>query len=114
MKNIYEQLKRKAYHEGLKFQNSTLGEEIIYAKLEKKGIPIGLAKEVAKNIVLERNKDKDEHATYLKKTGLIILCLWLLLSVVAYIYTGSFTFAFQLLGVIIPMAVLTHLMTTSK
>ena len=37
MKNIREQLKHKAYLEGLKFKNSGLEEDVIYAKLEKRG-----------------------------------------------------------------------------
>lgn len=114
MKNIYEQLKRKAYHEGLKLQNSGLGEEVIYARLEKQGIPIDLAKEVAKNLVLEKSKGSKEHQTYLKNIVLIIFCLWLLLCTVAYMYTGSISIAIQLLVVIVPIAILTHLMTTSK
>ncbi len=49
-----ETLKRKAYLEGLKLKNSGLDQEIIYARLEKQGIPEELAKEVAKNVMLER------------------------------------------------------------
>ncbi len=54
--NTSDSIKRKAYYEGLKFKNSGLEEVVIYAKLEKQGIPIDLAKEVAMNVIMERNK----------------------------------------------------------
>jgi len=59
-----ETLRRKAYLEGLKLKNSGLDEEIIYARLEKQGIPPELAKEVAKNVLMERKKiQQKEHQT---------------------------------------------------
>ncbi|MEQ6124457.1 hypothetical protein AAON49_09670 [Pseudotenacibaculum sp. MALMAid0570] len=114
MKNIREQLKHKAYLEGLKFKNSGLEEDVIYAKLEKKGFPIQLAKEVAKNIVLERKKVNKEQLTDYKNIGFVLFFIWLIVSTVAYYYTGNIYFAFELLVVIVPSVFLVHSMTTDK
>lgn len=48
-------LKNRAYLEGLKLKNEGLEEEIIYARLEKKGYPPELALEVAKNVFIQRH-----------------------------------------------------------
>ncbi len=57
-----EGIKRKAYMEGLKMKNSGLDEDVIYARLEKQGIPAELAKQVARDVLIERTKsaEKDE------------------------------------------------------
>jgi hypothetical protein len=66
---------RKAYQEGLKLQKSGLNEEVIYARLEKQGFSVSLAREVASNVILEKKKDqlKDESSNLyiaLSKIGL--------------------------------------------
>lgn len=58
-KNITEEMKRDAYLKALKFKNAGLDEEAIYARLEKQGFPDALAKEVAKNIVIKKQEDKN-------------------------------------------------------
>lgn len=52
-----EAAKRDAYLAGLKLKNTSLDEETIGIRLEKQGIPPELAKEVAKNIVVQRQID---------------------------------------------------------
>ncbi len=49
-------IEMKAYSIGIKLKNSGLNENAIYAKLEKQGIPVDLALEVAQNITLESRK----------------------------------------------------------
>lgn len=107
-------LKHKAYLEGLKFKNSRLEEDVIYAKLEKQGIPIALAKEVAMNVVLERNKYNKEDFSDYKKLGIVMIVIWVLASIIAYNFTGRIFVALELLAVVIPAAIIGHLMTTRK
>ena len=114
MEKNNESLRHKAYQLGLKFKNSKLEEEVIYAKLEKQGIPVQLAKEVAENIVLERNKYKNENFSDFKKFGILMILIWALLSIIAYIFTKRIFVAFELLVIIVPTAILVHLMTTNK
>lgn len=52
-----EQIKRDAYLKGLKLKNTELDEETIAIRLEKQGVSFELAKEVAKNIFLQRQID---------------------------------------------------------
>ncbi len=49
--------KRDAYTKGLKLKNTGLDEETIFIRLEKQGVPYDLAKEVAKNVFLQRQID---------------------------------------------------------
>ena len=114
MENNNEYSKHKAYHEGLKFKNSGLEEEVIYAKLEKQGIPIDLAKEVAMNVVIERNKynkeDLSDYKNY-KKLGIVIIVIGILASIIAYIFTERIIVAVEVLVVGISTAIIAHLMT---
>ena len=111
MENNNEYLKNKAYHEGLKFKNSGLEEEVIYAKLEKQGIPIDLAKEVARNVVIERNKyskeDIKDYKNY-KKLGIVFIVIGILASIIAYIFTGIISVAVGVLVVGISTAIIAH------
>ena len=53
-----EAIKRDAYPKGVKLKSSGLDEETILIRLEKQGVAYDLAKEVAKNVVLQRKIDK--------------------------------------------------------
>ncbi|MFY0629645.1 MAG: hypothetical protein JXR05_04635 [Flavobacteriaceae bacterium] len=112
MKKNNHSLKSKAYKIALKFKK--FEEEVIYAKLEKQGIPEDLAKEVAMNVVLERNKQNKKDLSYYKEIELIMIVISVLASIVIYIITGRFSFAVQLLSIAIPSTILVHLMTTDK
>jgi coproporphyrinogen III oxidase-like Fe-S oxidoreductase len=52
-----EELKKKAYLMGLRLKNSGLDAETIYARLEKQGIPEELARQVAKDTLIERKRE---------------------------------------------------------
>ena len=54
-----ESLKKQAYSQGLKLKNTGIGEEGIYARLEKQGIPENLARQVAKNVMLQKKLEED-------------------------------------------------------
>lgn len=114
MENNNEYPRQKAYHEGLKFKNSELEEDVIYAKLEKQGIPVDLAKEVAMNVVIERNKYKKEDLADYKKFGIVMIVVWILVSITAYIFTGRIFAAVGLLVTGILSTFLIHSMTTNK
>ena len=51
-----EEVKKMAYLMGLRLKNSGLDEEGIYARLEKQGIPGELAKQVSRDILVERKR----------------------------------------------------------
>ena len=114
MENNNDHLRNKAYKEGLKFKKSGLEEEVVYAKLEKQGIPIDLAKEVAMNVVIERNKYNKEDLSDYKKIGIVMIVIRILVSIIAYIITGRIFVVVELLVVGIPATILVHLMTTNK
>jgi len=109
--NTSDSVKRKAYVEGLKLQNTGLEEVVIYAKLEKQGIPKDLAKEVARNVVIERNKynkeDIEDYKNY-KKLGIVFIVIGILASIIAYIFTGIVSVAVGVLVVGISTAIIAH------
>ena len=114
MENTYKNLKEKAYKIALKFNGSKLEEEIIYAKLEKQGFPENIAKEVAMNIALcEVYRNKNEAPNY-KKFGLIILTVWFLMSIVAFLITGNVFDAFWTLFSGVGSTFLVYAMTTNE
>ena len=51
------EVKKKAYLMGLRLKNSGLDEETIYARLEKQRIPEELARQVARDTQIQRNRD---------------------------------------------------------
>ena len=51
-----EETRRSAYMKGLQLKQAGLDAETIYARLEKQGFHPDLAKEVASNIMLQRQK----------------------------------------------------------
>lgn len=52
-----EEIKKKAYLKALRLKNSGLDAETIYARLEKQGIPEDMAREVVRDILIERKRD---------------------------------------------------------
>ena len=57
-----ESVKRDAYIKGLRLKNTGLDEEIIAIRLEKQGVTAELAREVAKNVCLQRTIDSVNNA----------------------------------------------------
>lgn len=52
-----EELRRKAYLEGMKLKKAGLDKEVIYAWLEKQGIPDDLIKTVLQNMSIQQKRD---------------------------------------------------------
>ncbi len=102
-----EELERRAYSMAWKLKNSNFEEEVIYAKLEKQGIPKDLALEAARNIVLERQKDlvKDEKPFF--NIALLKIGLGMLVALIyALVFPGSYILPMGFLvgGVILALA----------
>ncbi len=53
----YAEIKKRAYLMALRLKNSGLDEEVIYARLEKQGIPVGLAREVAHGVLVQKRRE---------------------------------------------------------
>lgn len=58
-----EEVKKKAYLMAMRLKNSGLDTETIYARLEKQGIPEDLARQVAKDVSLEKKRQVVEQET---------------------------------------------------
>lgn len=80
-----EGLKRRAYSIGFKLKNSGLDEELIYVRLEKQGIPVELAKQVAKDMAIEQKKQikRDEQPFYI--LGIVQIGIGVLAAIVSFI-----------------------------
>lgn len=57
--NNLESIKKEAYSKAMKFKNTGLDAEAIYARLEKQGVPENIAREVAKNVVMHKQEIKN-------------------------------------------------------
>lgn len=114
MENFIEYPRNKAYQLGSKYKNSKLEEEVIYAKLEKQGIPADLAKEVAKNVIIERNKSiKDDLSDY-KNIVNVMIVVWVMTAIIAYVFTQRISVVVNLFIVGVPTTLLAYLMTTDR
>jgi hypothetical protein len=71
----------KAYLAGLKLKHSGLSEEVIYARLEKQGIPEDLARQVARDVIRENEREQlKDKLSY----GVVIAIIGILGTVVSY------------------------------
>jgi hypothetical protein len=95
-----EGLKRKAFMIALPLKNSTLDEEQIYVKLEKEGIPVDLAKEVAAAIITERyNENRSEAKSYFSGRAALFLGLGIVGCIISWVVLdGEITVPIGLLG----------------
>lgn len=94
MDNNYVNTKERAYKIALNFNKSDLKEHIIYAKLEKQGFPIDVAKEVALNIAIDREGKKD--IFNYKKFALNTLGICFIISLVVFLISGNLSQALYL------------------
>ncbi len=102
-----KELERRAYSMAWKLKNSNLEEEVIYAKLEKQGIPKDLALEAAKNIVLERQKNLIKEQKPFFNVALLKIGLGMLVALIyALVFPGSYILPIGFLvgGVILALA----------
>ncbi|MDB4923837.1 hypothetical protein [Mucilaginibacter sp.] len=84
-----EELKRKAYLEGMKLRKAGLDNEVIYARLEKQGIPDELIKNVLQNMSIQKKIDVTEEQKPSYYSGLLKAGLGFLLATIVYfIYPG--------------------------
>lgn len=65
-----EELKRKAYLEGMKLKKAGFDDEVIYARLEKQGIPGDISRNVIKNLNIQKQADKIEEKKSSNNTAL--------------------------------------------
>ena len=80
-----EELKKKAYLMGLRLKNSGLDAETIYARLEKQGIPEELARQVARDTVIERKREVIREAKPVYNFALIRIGIGVILALISYI-----------------------------
>ena len=66
-----EDVKRKAYLEGQKLKKAGFDDEVIYARLEKQGIPVELIASVIKNLSIQKKSEVIEQQTPFYYSGLI-------------------------------------------
>lgn len=84
-----EELKRKAYLEGMKHKKAGLDNEVIYARLEKQGIPGDLIKSVLQNMSIQKKLDVVEEQTPFYYAGLLKAGFGFILAIIVYaIYPG--------------------------
>lgn len=80
-----EELRRKAYLEGMKLKKAGLDKEVIYARLEKQGIPDDLIKTVLQNMSIQQKRDVIVEQTPFYYSGLLKAGLGVLLAIISYV-----------------------------
>jgi transcription initiation factor TFIIIB Brf1 subunit/transcription initiation factor TFIIB len=80
-----EERKKKAYRMGLQLKNAGLDAETIYARLEKQGIPEELARQVARNAVIERRREVSKASESDYQFALLRIGIGLALALVFYL-----------------------------
>src|SRR5436190_1643560 len=85
-----EELKKKAYLEGMKLKKAGMDNEVIYARLEKQGIPNDLISDVIKNLNVQQKAEKVESQQPLYYSGLLKIGLGILLAIIsAFVFPGK-------------------------
>jgi hypothetical protein len=85
-----EEYKKMVYLAGLRLKNSGLDEETIYARLEKKGVPEDLARQVARDVRIERKREHVKELETGYNFALIRVGIGLLAAVVsAFVFPGN-------------------------
>jgi VIT1/CCC1 family predicted Fe2+/Mn2+ transporter len=82
---VDEELKRKAYLEGMKLKKAGMDNEIIYARLEKQGFPDELIKTVLQNMSIQQRREIVEEQKPFYYSGLIKAGLGVLLAIISYL-----------------------------
>jgi hypothetical protein len=79
------ELKKKAYLMGLRLKNSGLNAETIYARLEKTGVPEELARQVARDTLIERKKEVIEQTKTVYNFALIRIVIGIIVALISYL-----------------------------
>ena len=80
-----DELKNRAYHEGMKLKNSGHDKDVIYARLEKQGISAELAMQVANDIMIERQRDVAKQEEPFKNIAILKIVLGVAVTLVVAI-----------------------------
>ena len=84
-----EELKRKAYLEGMKLKKAGMDNEVIRARLEKQGIPDELIKTVIQNLNVQQKAERVESQQPLYYSGLLKIGIGVFLAIAsAIIFPG--------------------------
>lgn len=81
-----ESLKRRAYSIAFKLKNSGLDADVIYARLEKQGIPVDLARQVTSDLLIERKRSQDKEEEPFYHLALIKIGIGVAAALTSYIF----------------------------
>ena len=76
-------LKNKAYLEASRLKNSGHNDEVIFARLEKQGVPKELINEVLFNLTLQKLIDKDKYSRPFYNLAIFKIAIGILLAIVS-------------------------------
>ncbi|UOE47638.1 hypothetical protein MTO98_24820 [Mucilaginibacter sp. SMC90] len=80
-----EELKRKAYLQASKLKNEGLDNEVIYARLEKQGVPAELIEQVLTNLTVQKIIDVNDAQKPFFNLALLKIGIGVLLAVVSMV-----------------------------
>lgn len=80
-----EELKRKAYLQASRLKNEGLDNEVIYARLEKQGVPADLIEQVLKNLTVQKVVDVNNAQKPFFNLALLKIGIGVLLAIVSMV-----------------------------
>lgn len=80
-----EELKRKAYLQASRLKNEGLDNEVIYARLEKQGVPADLIEQVLKNLTVQKVVDANNAQKPFFNLALLKIGIGVLLAIVSMV-----------------------------
>ena len=85
------ELKKKAYLMGLRLKSSGLDAETIYARLEKQGIKEELARQVARDAMIETKRERIKETEPVYNFALIRIGIGVVIALISYVvFPGNF------------------------
>lgn len=86
-----ESVVREAYTMGMKMINTNFDRDLIYARLEKSGIPEKLAAQVADDIILERKSVKNKEVQPFQELAKIKIAIGVLILILSIFFLPGYT-----------------------
>lgn len=81
-----EELKKKAFLEGMKLMRAGMDREVIYARLEKQGIPEEIINHAIQNLFIQKKVEQVKELTPFYNVALFRIAIGLVLALIWYMF----------------------------
>jgi len=85
-----EEIKKKAYSLALRLKHSGLDPEIIYARLEKQGIPEAVAKKAVEDLIMQKTQEEKKEQKPIDNINAVIIGIVIVATIAPFIMNARF------------------------